>query len=143
MPVRRRRRCPSSPPPRRRHPAAAAAPRARTRGRRRRAEDAGGRRRAAARRGSEREGGRRAAGGRRGARSTEREGELWTECGREGCGIQKVGVGGGSHHVGAVGKNRLLETEVTVDRRFSFADAEWEANPAAVLEITECVVAEL
>ena len=39
--------------------------------------------------------------------------------------------------------DRPLETEVTVDRRFSFADAEWEANPAAVLEITECVVAEL
>ena len=52
------------------------------------------------------------------------EGELWTACGRkEGCGIQKVGVGGGSHHVGAVGKNRPLETEVMVDRRFSFAAA--------------------
>ena len=50
------------------------------------------------------------------------EGELWTAYGRkEGCGIQKVGVGGGSHHVGAVGKNRPLETEVMVDRRFSFA----------------------
>ena len=72
------------------------------------------------------------------------EGELWTACGRKkGCGIQKVGVGGGSHHVGAVGKNRPLETEVTVNRRFSFADAEWEANLAAVLEIAECVVAEL
>ena len=50
------------------------------------------------------------------------EGELWTACGgKEWCGIQKVGVGGGSHHVGAIGKNRLLETEVTVDHRFSFA----------------------
>ena len=45
--------------------------------------------------------------------------------GGEGCGrIQKVGVGGGSHHVGAVGKNRPLETEVTVDHRLSFAVAE-------------------
>ena len=53
------------------------------------------------------------------------EGELWAACGRKkGCGIQKVGVGGGSHHVGAVGKNRPLETEVTVDHRFSFAVAE-------------------
>jgi len=38
--------------------------------------------------------------------SGKEEGELWTACGRkEGCGIQKVGVGGGSHHVGSVGRS--------------------------------------
>ena len=33
------------------------------------------------------------------------EGEVRTGCGRkEGCGIQKVGVGGGYYHVGSVGR---------------------------------------
>ena len=59
--------------------------------------------------------------------STEREGgRRAVDCLRKEGGVRdpEGGSGGGSHHMGAVGKNRPLEMEVTVDRRFSFAKGE-------------------
>ena len=111
-PPRRRRRISPRPPPRRGRssPAAASAaprralaswPPSPRRGCRRKEKG----RRAVDLRGKE-EGELREEGGVQDPLRGKEEGELRTACGRkEGCGIQKVGVGGGSHHVGSVGRS--------------------------------------